>query len=193
MNLKEKMTPMRWLMLIAALGMILLFVVTDFNISQTIPPEAKQEVDKISAQVHSDAGEIREYEKMYEENLQKILEKVSGVGQVSVMVNIDSTEEVVLGANVRSNQRNTDETDRQGGNRKITEITDDKQIVILRGNNSGESPVIIKRLKPEIRGVIVVAEGAANIRTHALLVDAVQRALNVGANKISILPMDARE
>ncbi len=193
MNLKDKMTPMRWLMLIAAIGMILLFVVSDFNVSQTLPPEIKQEADKMTAQTYSEAGEIREYEKLYEENLQKILEKVSGVGQVSVMVNIDSTEEVVLGANVRSNQRNTDETDRQGGNRKIAEITDDKQIVILRGNSSGESPVVIKRLKPEIRGVIVVAEGAANIRTHALLVDAVQRALNVGANKISILPMDARE
>jgi len=193
MGLKDKMTPLKWLFVIAAVGVILLILVSDFNMSQNAPPNVSNEMTKEINRLSAEATSMRDYERLYEEGLQKILEKVAGVGQVSVMVNIDSTEEVVLGTNTRLNQRNTDENDRQGGTRKVTELTDDKQIVVLRGNSGGEEPLIVKRLKPNIRGVIVVAEGANNIRTQAILVDAVQRALNVSANKISILPMNTHE
>ena len=193
MDLKGKMTPMKWLMLAAAVGVILLLLVADFNISETLPEQTVQDTREERMPISAEVSGMREYEQLYEENLKNILEKVSGVGQVSVMVNIDSTEEVVFGTNIRMNERNTDEKDQQGGNRKVTELTNDNQIVILRGNSGGETPVVVKRLKPNIRGVIVVAEGAANIRTHALLVDAVQRSLNIGANKISILPMDTNQ
>ncbi|OEH85655.1 stage III sporulation protein AG [Desulfuribacillus stibiiarsenatis] len=192
MDLKGNMTPMRWLVLLGAVGMVLLIVVADFNVSQSLPKETSELLSTPSKLTIDTAG-MREYEELYEKKLEIILEKVAGVGQVSVMVNIDSTEEVVLGSNIRSTKRNTDETDRQGGNRKVTELTEDNQIVILRGNNGGETPVVMKKLKPNIRGVIVVAEGASNIRTHAVLSEAVQRALNVGANKISILPMNTNE
>ncbi|OEF98435.1 stage III sporulation protein AG [Desulfuribacillus alkaliarsenatis] len=193
MNIKDNMTPMRWLLLVAALGFILMVLVADFNISQSLPSDSVDDIVKKNAVTSSDAFGMREYEELYERNLEKILEKVAGVGQVSVMVNIDSTEEVVLGTNTRSTERNTDENDRQGGSRKVTELTEDNQIVILRGNSGGETPVVIKRLKPNIRGIIIVAEGANNIKTHALLSEAAQRALNVSANKISILPMNMHE
>jgi len=193
MNLKGKMTPIKWLLVIAAVGVILLILVSDFNMSQRVPADVINDMAKETNRLSAEATSMRDYEQLYEEGLQKILEKVAGVGQVSVMVNIDSTEEVVLGTNTRLNQRNTDENDRQGGTRKVTELTDDKQIVVLRGNSGGEQPLIVKRLKPNIRGVIVVAEGANNIRTQAMLVDAVQRALHVSANKISILPMNTLE
>ena len=54
---------------------------------------------------------------------------------------------------------------------------------------SGESrPIILKLIKPQIRGVIVVANGAENSVVKQMLSEAVQRGLNVPPARISILP-----
>lgn len=129
---------------------------------------------------------IREYENMYETQLKEILETVVGVDKVEVMVNLDSTPELVVEKNRNSRSANTQEVDKDKATRNQSDQSRDEQVVVLSAKQ--EQPVVLKTLKPKVRGVLVVAKGAENIQVKAWITEAVQKALEVPAYKISILP-----
>jgi stage III sporulation protein AG len=118
--------------------------------------------------------------------LKEILEKVVGVGDVEVMVNLDSTPELVVEKNRDIRSSATQETDKDKATRNQSEQSRSEQAIVISGKQ--EQPVVLKTLKPKVRGVLVVAKGAENVQVKAWIMEAVQKALDVPIYKISILP-----
>jgi stage III sporulation protein AG len=116
-----------------------------------------------------------------------MLENIVGVGSVDVMVTVDSTEETVVQLNQKQTQQLTDETDKNGAKRHITSIEKDGQVALYEVNGQ-QSPIIVKKLKPQIRGVLVVAKGAENATVHLLIADAISKGLDVPIHRISVVP-----
>lgn len=85
--------------------------------------------------------------------------------------------------------KTTSENDQSGGSRQITENTDTSTVVIARGNQGLEEPVVRKEVAPDVAGIMVVAEGAGMPRVKSDLFRAVQVALGVEPQKIIVLPM----
>jgi len=135
----------------------------------------------------SDFTSIPEYEEELENELKEMLSKIKGVGEVSVMINLDSTAEAVVEKNVQTQESTTDEKDSEGGNRQIKDQQRDEQVVILRKGDH-EQPIVVKTNKPRVRGVLVVAPGAENMQVKAWISEAVQRVLDVPAHRVSVLP-----
>lgn len=133
-----------------------------------------------------DKNIIREYENMYETQLEEILENIIGVGKVEVMVNLDSTPEIVVEKNRNTRSATTQEVDKDKATRNQSDQSRDEQVVVLSAKQ--EQPVVVKTVKPKVRGVLVVAKGAENIQVKAWITEAVQKVLEVPAYKISILP-----
>ncbi|OZM57630.1 stage III sporulation protein AG [Lottiidibacillus patelloidae] len=130
---------------------------------------------------------MADYEDHYENQLREILEEAVGISDVSVMINLDATETKIHEFNMKQQTQNTDETDSQNGKRKVKDVSNDKQVVIIRVGDK-EMPVVVKTEKPVVRGVIIVAKGADNIQVKQWIVEAVTRVLNVPAHKVSVLP-----
>ncbi|WP_210365880.1 stage III sporulation protein AG [Bacillus sp. REN3] len=130
---------------------------------------------------------ISEYEKTYENQLKDMLEGINGVGEVDVFVNVDATEKKVLEKNTVIQSQTTDETDREGGRRKVEDASQDEQLVIIR-NGEKEVPVVLETKKPEIRGVLVVAKGAENIQIKRWIIEAVTRSLGVPNHRVAVMP-----
>ncbi|MGG3470926.1 stage III sporulation protein AG [Neobacillus pocheonensis] len=130
---------------------------------------------------------IAEYEEKYENQLKKALQEMLGVDDVTVVVNIDSTDKKILEKNNVSKTQTTDETDREGGQRKVQETSSDEQLVIIR-NGEKEVPVVVETKKPDIRGVLVVAKGAGNIEVKKWIVEAVTRVLGVPSHRVAVMP-----
>jgi stage III sporulation protein AG len=130
---------------------------------------------------------VSEYEEKYESQLKKALQQMLGVNDVTVVVNIDSTDKKVLEKNRVSKSQITEETDREGGERKVQEASTDEQLVIIRDGEK-EVPIVVETKKPEIRGVLVVAKGADNIQVKKLIVEAVTRALDVPSHRVAVMP-----
>jgi stage III sporulation protein AG len=130
---------------------------------------------------------IAEYEEKYEDQLKKALQDMLGVNDVTVVVNIDSTDKKVLEKNRVTKSQTTDETDREGGQRKVQESSSDEQLVIVR-DGENEGPIVVETKKPEIRGVLVVAKGADNIQVKKWIVEAVTRALGVPSHRVAVMP-----
>ena len=126
-------------------------------------------------------------EQPLEIRLKDILEKIVGVGSVDVLVTVDSTEETVVVRDDKESQQVTDESDKNGGKRHVTSITKDGQVVLYDTSND-QSPIIQKRIKPMIRGVLIVAKGAENQTVRRLIMDAVEKGINVPVNRISVVP-----
>ncbi|MDT2191466.1 hypothetical protein [Paenibacillus larvae] len=109
------------------------------------------------------------------------------MGEPEVMVNIESTEETVVERNAKESHQTTSEKDTNGVSRNISEITRDGQVVLYQVSGD-QKPLVLKYIKPKIRGVLVVAKGAENMTVKRMISEAVERSLDVPAQKISILP-----
>lgn len=133
------------------------------------------------------ANTIADYEKAYETQIKEALDTIVGVDDVSVVVNVDSTEKKVLEKNTTNQGQITDETDREGGKRVVEDQSKEEQVVIIREGEK-EVPIVIETKKPNIRGVLIVAKGADNIQVKTWIVEAVSRVLDVPAHKVSVLP-----
>lgn len=123
-----------------------------------------------------------------EQRLAGILSQMDGVGSVSVMITFESDEEKVPAVDTQHTSKVTEEKDNQGGDRTITEESNDSKHVILNQQGSSQ-PLIIKNIAPKVRGVIVVAEGAGDVAVQAAISHAVQTVLDVPAYKVIVLPM----
>jgi stage III sporulation protein AG len=151
--------------------------------------KAKQE-DEVPVFSQKQSGgndEISNYEKAYEAQIKEALDAIVGVGDATVVVNVDATEKKVLEKNKTNQKQTTDETDREGGKRKVEDQSQEEQLVIVR-NGEKEVPIVIETKKPEIRGVLVVAKGAENIQVKKWIIEAVTRALDVPSHRVSVMP-----
>lgn len=125
------------------------------------------------------------YKDSLETQLKNILNQIRGVGQVEVMVTYESSVEVIPASNTTKSNQKTDEKDAQGGTRTTLqeEVT---QSIVTNNNGGGDGLIVIKEIKPQIRGVVVVAEGAGDIKVKTELIEAVKTIFQIPAHKVMV-------
>lgn len=192
---QKQMRPLHYLIILFAIGAALMILTDFFAISPDQPSdELSLGPAHGSEPLHTpvigggpvDDNPIREYEHAFERQLEEILQEVIGVGEVDVMVNLDSTPEYVFEKNREQRTSTLQETDKDKATRDQNEQSRNEQVVIIQGKQ--EQPLMLKTRKPQVRGVLVVAKGAENVQVKAWITEAVQRVLDVPAYKISVLP-----
>ncbi|WP_233254195.1 stage III sporulation protein AG [Salipaludibacillus keqinensis] len=132
------------------------------------------------------------YEYYYETQLKQALEQMVGVSNVTVMVNVAGTEKNIYEKNVQMKEQQTEETDREGGTRNVSDTSKDEQVVIIRSGEK-EEPLVIHSQKPDISGVLVVANGVDNIQVKTWVVEAVSRVLDIPTHRVSVMPRKLKE
>ncbi|MER2457722.1 stage III sporulation protein AG [Bacillus subtilis] len=135
---------------------------------------------------------IDDYEKEYENQLKEILETIIGVDDVSVVVNVDATSLKVYEKNKSNKNTTTEETDKEGGTRNVTDQTSEEEIVMIK-NGDKETPVVVQTKKPDIRGVLVVAQGVDNVQIKQTIIEAVTRVLDVPSHRVAVAPKKIKE
>lgn len=123
-----------------------------------------------------------------EQRLANILGKIEGVGKVSVLITYSETSEVVAMYNENQKESATEESDTNGGNRKVTEIDHSKEI-IYKEENGEKVPVTQKRILPKIEGAVITAEGARNAEIRTYIIQAVEAATGLATHKIQVFTM----
>lgn len=150
-------------------------------------PSSSEDVPAFGTKPGSGNKAISDYEQEYESQLKAALDGMLGVKDVTVVVNVDGSGQNVLEENTNTKNQITDETDSNGGKRKVQDSSTDEQMVVIR-NGDQETPVVVQTKKPQIRGVLVVAKGADNIEVKKMIVDAVTRALGVPSYRVAVVP-----
>lgn len=168
---KKKLKPLIFLAGICVLALIVISVM----------PDTKKDESNVSTDTEVKTS-AKETEENLEDKLTQILSKISGAGDVDVMITFQSSEEIVPAYNSNTTTETTKEQDSSGGERTTTSSTENKTMI----TSSSNEPVIIKTSEAEIKGVIVVASGANDPAVKELLYDAVKTSLQVSGHQVEI-------
>ncbi|MBU3155228.1 stage III sporulation protein AG [Clostridium estertheticum] len=147
------------------------------------------ETQKNAAAKVSNTAAVSDYEAQLESKLKLTLEGMEGVGKVQVMIYFESGEESVPALNVNDSKSVTKEDDKTGGTRNITQ-DNNGSTVVMENNGSATEPLIVKKIKPIITGVCVVAEGSGVKITELRIRQAVINLFNLPENKVNVYPMN---
>lgn len=118
---------------------------------------------------------VKEYESFVDETekrLESTLEKISGVGDVEVMITAAGSGEYVYARDIKSDS----------GKDSLSQ--DEKYVII--GGSSDKKALIQKIDNPEITGVVVVCEGGDSNVVKEKVCSAVAAAFNLPSNKIYV-------
>lgn len=171
-------TRLIWLGLLG-IGLLLIGGVVDHQTIDT-NPKVSNETIKSPASIN------RSYEDVVEGKLAHILSEVKGAGAVDVNITWENSSTQEHAKNITKESKTIQEKDTTGGVRSTTEIKESEQILVGK-ENGADRPVVIREVKPMVKGVLVIAEGAYDSNVKANLTKAVESGLGIPAYKITVL------
>ena len=175
------------------IALILAFVLLAISfLSTTRKKDTKESlstnVKNSSALEETSNNIMSNYEEKEKETLKNLLGKIDNVGQVEIMINFKSGEVKVPATEENTQEALTEETDSQGGNRTTTQ-KNDGSTVVMAGDGSKNEPYILQINKPEISGVLIVAEGASSAKVKYDIQVAVSTLYGISIDKVNVYPM----
>ncbi len=173
----------KYLILLGILGLFFLFL------GNFLPGTSPAPVVKQKPVV--DQKEVS-YSSRLSTELEETLSLMEGVGKVKVQLLVDEGSTYEYEYNLNKVNKITNETDQNGGQRKIDEDQEDKQMVIIEDAGGAEKPVIKKEKRPSIKGVIIVAQGVEDSQIKYDIYRAVSNFLGLPIYKINVLPYQRR-
>ncbi|MFA1821572.1 stage III sporulation protein AG [Virgibacillus oceani] len=187
-----------YILILALTGLFLMIIGNIFSSSSSdssnemeLEQQTENDMQQQSTQANSEeanvTSDMEELEDIYKKDLEEMLNKVQGVSETEVMVNLDSTNVKVYEKNLITSQQTTDESDRNGGTRTVEDHTEEVQTVLVRQGDR-EVPLLVETKKPDVRGVFVVANGADHASVRSWIVEAVSRVLDVPTHRVSVMP-----
>lgn len=184
------------MIIIAAAGVLLIVLANLFSPVSSPNEPAQPGTSNTSGNTAVNPGssqDIGTMEKNMAKNLEGILSQIEGVGEVKVTVNLASTAEKDFAINTSVDSKSTQEHDQRGGNRTVTETNQQDQMVLVRINQgSKEDPVVVKEIKPEVKGVIVLADGVSDPLVKADVMKAAQVYLDIPLYRVIVLQKESR-
>lgn len=151
---------------------------------------AAQTPSETSSQMETDgASELELYVENQEARLKTLLESIEGAGQVQVMLRIKATGEYVVEKDTSYQNSSVEETDSQGGSRSSTDSSRSESSVFTKDENGNDIPYVVKKMEPEIEGIVVSCEGGGEERVVDDILEAVQALYDVPAHKVKVVKM----
>jgi len=121
-----------------------------------------------------------------ERKLEEILSKMSGAGKVEVMITYYTGIEKITAYDVKKSDSKTEEIDSEGGKRTISESEYESTTLYEDVSVGSRQPVVVKEIYPEVKGVVVVAEGAGNAEIREKLIRAVTVLMDIPMYKVQV-------
>lgn len=188
----EKKKLLEYAMMVVIVGIIIIIVASTFleNNTGSAGDGNKQSLSKEDMEV---AGRDVSRDKFDDiaHDIAKVLSEIEGAGKVTVMITYNSGEEIVPAQDVRRIRNITQERDSGGGTRDVDQYEYESSIVFEDGGGV-KSPIVLKTKMPEVKGVIVVADGAGDAVVKENLARAVQVLTDVPIHKIQVFKRGKR-
>lgn len=171
--------------LVCGLAGLLLLV-----IAMPVQKKDKKEADTDAASVTETVQQtvVSESRIEYEKQLEEVLSQVQGVGNVKVTVTMESTGRKIVEKDSPENTQSSTQKDKEGAE-AVSQSSSIQETTVYEETENGEIPYIISETYPEIRGVLIVAEGGDNPVVVQQIQEAVMALFHVEAHKIKVLKM----
>lgn len=174
--------PKKNQLLILLLVGILLFVAV-----LPVPGGEEEEDPQTESDTVRSEADPASYEAYLENKTAEALQHVEGVGRVNVVITLKSSGQKIVEKDQQSSSQTTEEEDSGGGTRNSVEYSSDKTSIYEQDSDGSQTPYVSKELTPEIKGVVVIADGGDNAVVVQNITEAVQALFGVEAHKIKIM------
>lgn len=151
--------------------------------------KTQTQINTQNEEKQSEEQQLNTYIENMETRLTNVLSQVDGIGKVQVMITAKATQEKVVLKDAPYKKTTVKEEDSTGVTRESKETTSEEGTILEKQQDGSESPYITKELQPEIEGVVVIAEGAAQKQIEAEINDAVVALFSVPSHKIKVMKM----
>lgn len=185
-NNKRKIENLVFFVIILIITIIAINLVWNDNKQKEVKQE---ESDKTKVLATQNTTDTKINKDSLETKLENILKEIQGVGEVKVFINYSESNEVIAMYNENSQSSTTEETDTEGGVRKI-ETTDMQKDIIYQEENGVKTPMTQKVIEPKIEGAIITAKGAGNIDVKTNIIQAVEAVTGLATHKIQVFQME---
>ena len=149
--------------------------------------EQKKTQEEVTVQSQEPTDE--QIRQSYEKQLESVLSQVEGVGTVQVAVAMESTGKKQVEKDSPEDTSTSSEKGDSGTERTSQTVTTGETTVYEDTGDGGQTPYISSSTYPEIRGVIVVAQGGDNPLIVQQIQEAVIALFHVEAHEIKVLKM----
>lgn len=118
--------------------------------------------------------------------LKEFLQKIDGVGQTEVYITMHSSSEIIVERNSPYTRRSEEEV--EGGNtRTVGETENGSEVVLMQQQDGSQSPIVVKEIVPVVKGVVIAAQGADNIKVKNEIVQLVMALFGIEEHKIRVV------
>ncbi len=165
LNLHDIFGRYKYVLLVAALGVILLLL-----------PRQESGTDNSSKteQLSENTDSVRDLEK----EMESILSKMSGVGRVDVMLTLESGGELVLA---------TDSTLRYSGSPQNPDDYDRSSETVTVSGGNGTEVVVTQERSAKFRGALIVCDGGDNDAVRLRIMEAVCALTGLGSDRVAVV------
>ena len=181
-NIKKFVSKDPKLKLIVVLGLLgmLLILISQFTAGGAAPAS---QPDRAAASFTAD-----QYIEDMENRLKTLISGIEGVGRAEVMLTLESGVEYVY---AREEKRNSDITRDPGSEQQAGRIYEKENIeqryILIDTEYGRKQALVLTERQPKIQGVIIVCEGADNIRVQDKLVSVVTTALGISSARVCVV------
>ncbi|MGI6175625.1 MAG: hypothetical protein ACOYJC_05595 [Christensenellales bacterium] len=160
------------------IAIVIIAVIIGIYISTLTPNENQSAPQEKAA--------AQDTEATLEQKLVNVLSTIEGAGKVEVMVTFESSAQIIPAMDTQ--EETVESKNAEGEHLSQSEYKNSKPATVQQ--SSGSDPLVLQEIMPEVRGAIIIAQGADDIRVKMDLLSAAQTVLKVNADKINVYKMD---
>ncbi len=130
------------------------------------------------------------YTQELEEKIMGIVGSIRGVGDLKVLVTLESSEETVYAQETKTSVDSTKDVMSENGKTQRKESTEQKYLLVE--GEDGKKQALIKTTKePEVKGIVIVCEGGDSTAVKAEVINAVTTALDISSSRVCVTKIDS--
>ena len=126
-----------------------------------------------------------DYRKQLEQELSEIISRIDGVGEVSILITMDTSTEDVYVVEKKTEEKTGYSSSSDSGE-SDGEYREENKYVTVKRKDGSEDAVLQKQIMPKIRGVLVVCDGGGNNVIKEKIAQAVSNVLNISVGKVFV-------
>lgn len=181
----RKMKREQWIVCGLA-GLLLLVIATPVKKADSKDSSGESAKEQDAVDTGQQTADIRTE---YEQQLTEALSQVDGVGDVKVTVTMESTGKKIVEKDNPQDEETSSQKDNEGAESNTQSSSTQETTVYAENENGSQTPYVSSETYPEIRGVLVVADGGGNPVIAQQIQEAVMALFHVDAHKIKVLKM----
>ena len=121
-----------------------------------------------------------------ESRLSELISRMDGAGEAFVMITLEDAGETVYAREEKRNVDNQQESVPESSGKTYQKESTEQKYIIVDGKNGREALVKTKR-EPRIQGVVVMCDGAGNVKVEKDIIHVVTTALNIPTTRVCVV------